>query len=288
MNNLTEVILNKSYNFDIEEWSKQGNSLQFDSGLEQNITGGSIPAISLRILYRGLTFEDYELLRAAYESNHSNTFIVNLNDDIIDKRYDFLTENGSVWAFNEFKFKIDAKENFYKGEISLKTSVFFNFSAYQDLFSQESTYAISTSTNQEFIDLLDDCAPYSVDFSYSNNAISSSIGESVRHMKNKGGLKKVWTLYWLLNESQFLQLITMYRKKAGIMGTFGMPTMGYNMENFAEYLEADYLEDQDDYIIFYQDLDNVLLARFVEDSIKYQKRVDGFFQIQADFIEVKQ
>ena len=49
MNNLTDTILVKDYNYEIEEFAKQGNGLQFDSGLEQRIVKYSIPSITIQI-----------------------------------------------------------------------------------------------------------------------------------------------------------------------------------------------------------------------------------------------
>lgn len=286
MQNLTTELLRKHYHYEVEEWTKQGKAVQFDSGKEQRIVGASIPAIELTISYSGLNWNEYEQIRATYENNHSNTFIVDLGDNLIDKRPDLLTNNGSVWVFKEFTFSINARDRLFNGRITLLTSVFFNFTQYQQLFNQTSSYTISASTNQDFINVMDYAQPFQVELKYYNNALFSNIGESVRHIKNKGGLKRAWTVYWLLEESDFLKLLTLYRKKSGIMGEFGMPSFGTNIGFESQYVIDDYVIDG--YVEFNGDLDNVSKARFMQDSFKYQKRVDGIYTCQADIIEVKQ
>ena len=289
MNDLTDLVLANNRSYTVEEWVKQGGAFNFDSGLEQRVLGASIPAIQLTIDYAPIQWEDFEQLRASYQTNHSNTFIVNLDDTTIDKRSQFMGINASVWTFKEFEFEtVGGASDLFVGKITLLTSVFFNFTAYQNLFTQTSSYTPSTSTDQSFIDLLDDVPPYNAKLKFNNNALFSQIGESIRHIKNKGGLKRYWTLSWLLKESEFLQLITFYRKKSGMMGTFGFPAYGYNLNKTPAYVVSDYIVDQDDYILFYEGIDGTNLARFVKDSFSYQKRLDGFFQVECDFIEVKQ
>lgn len=286
MNNLTTTLLNKHYHIDVEEWGKQGNSVPFDSGIEQRVVISSIPAIELTISYSGMNFSDYEIMRTAYENNNSNTFIVDLNDSKIDLRPDLMTENASVWAFKDFQFKINAKDVLYSGKITLVTSVFFNFTEYQSLFNQFSNYVRSATTDLSFINVLSNAQPYAADFKYSNNAIFSNIGQSIRHARNKGGLKRAWTLNWLLTESKFLQLITFYRKNAGIMGEFGMPEFGISTGFDLPYGDDDYISYQDDYVSR-SVTDSLSNARFTQDSFQYQKRVDGLYQCRADILEVK-
>jgi len=314
MNNLTSVLLSHNYHHDIQEWSKQGSAYPFDSGVEQRIVNYSIPSFELTISYRGLTYSNYKQIRDAYEANNSNTFIVDLNDEIdtnyyieagtgyieneddyidqeisvIDLRPQTMTLNSSVWAFKDFQFKVEAKTLLYTGKITLITSVFFNFDEYQDLFTQSSTYTQSPSTDLSFINVLTDARPYAVDLKYVNNAIFSNIGQSVRHARNKGGLKRYWTMYWLTTESNFLKVLTFYRKNAGIMGEFGVPDYGTDTGLSAEYIVNgdDYIQNSDDYVIF-SSADALSNARFQNDSLQYQKRVDGLYQFQADFIEVK-
>lgn len=308
MNNLTSSLLVKNYNYQVEEYTKQGDAVQFDSGKEQRLVKYSIPSIEISISYAGLNFSDYEAIRIAYESNHSNTFICLFEDPSeisyyvasdyyvsgyvdteisrIDMRAELMGSNSAVWAFKEFKFTIDASTRLYKGSISLVTSVFFNFTQYQDLFSQTSSYSISPSTDETFTDILDEVPPYQAELGYSNNAMFSNIGESVRHAKNKGGLKRVWNLKWIINESQFIQLLTFYRKKSGIMGEFGFPDYGTNAGVTSTYLEFGYIENQNDYIQLLG-IDNLSNARFSKDSFQYQKRVDGMYTCEADFVEVK-
>ena len=307
MNNLTSDLLKNHYHFDIQEWAKQGNAVPFDSGIEQRIVNYSIPSIESTISYRGITWEDYEVLRAVYENNNSNTFIFNFDDETaipeyviadyvladyfqeelsrIDLRPELMTTNASVWAFKDFQFKIDAKTLLYSGKITLISSVFFNFTEYQDLFSQSSSYTLSVSTDESFVNVLANAQPYMADLKYVNNSIFSNIGESVRHARNKGGLKRAWTLYWTLQEANFLKLLQFYRKNSGIMGEFGMPEYGTTYPQL-DYMADDYLEDQLDYVAR-GITDYLSNARFQQDSFQYQKRVDGIYLCRADILEVK-
>ena len=285
MNNLSSVLLSHNYHHQVEEWTKQGTPIPFDSGIEQRIVNYSIPALELTISYHGLTFSDYGTIRFAYENNNSNTFILDLGNEL-DLRGDLMTTDSSVWAFANFQFKINATTRLYTGKITLISSVFFNFTEYQDLFTQSSSYTQSTSTDESFLNVLDYATPYSVDLKYVNNSIFSNIGQSVRHARNKGGLKRYWTMYWLLTETNFLKLLTFYRKNSGIMGEFGTPDYGTNVGVSAPYVEADYIVNQDDYVEA-EGLPSISNSRFQQDSFQYQKRVDGLFQCQADLIEVK-
>jgi len=310
LNNLTTSLLVNNYHYDITEWSKQGNPLPFDSGAEQRIVTSSIPAIELTISYRGLTFGDYESIRTAYENNNSSTFILDLDDEAsitqyvdndylenqsdyilnqisrIDMRPELMGLNSAVWVFKDFQFKINASDMLYSGKITLVTSVFFNFTEYQDLFNQSSSYTRSASTDDSFLNVLTTAQPYSADLKYLNNAIFSNIGQSARHARNKGGLKRAWTLNWLLSESNFLTLMTFYRKNSGMMGEFGMPEFGTSVTVDLPYMDTDYIESQNDYVTR-ASTDAVSNARFTQDSFQYQKRVDGLYQCRADILEVK-
>jgi hypothetical protein len=105
--------------------------------------------------------------------------------------------------------------------------------------------------------------PYQVAFEYISNSIFSNIGSSARHIKDKDGLRRKYTLNWLLQESEFLSLIQFYRKKAGIMGTFGMPKEGsISLGSTAK-----------------------TKAYFMADSFKFDRRVDGMYVCNADIVE---
>lgn len=310
MNNLTTTLLHKNKSYSIEEWGKQGRAIPFDSGREQRIVNYSIPAIELTIDYVALTGAEYETLRTAYENNNSNTFIFNLDDetatevymaaDYVENQSDYVIEehsrldmrpevmsiNASVWAFKDFHFKISAQEFRYSGKVTLITSVFFNFPEYQNLFSQTSSYTRSLTSDVSFFTVLSSAKPNAAELKYVNNAVFSNIGESVRHARNKGGLKRAWTLYWLLEETNFLKLLQFYRKKSGIMGEFGMPDYG-SISVSLPYVADDYIESQDDYVLATGGLDYISNARFMQDSLQYQKRLDGMYQCKADILEVK-
>jgi len=159
------------------------------------------------------------------------------------------------------------------------------------------------------VDVLEDCPPHQVSYKYFNQSLMSQIGASARHIKEKG-LVRAWSMSWLLNETNFIKLLTFYRKKGGMLGTFGITDRGYVPHRYRTiqlYKQGCYLEDVDDYVQtgyltnctsdFPLENTNVLVddgiytkikARFQEDSFKYQKRLDGFYQCTADFVEVKE
>lgn len=285
MENLTDILLTNDYHYQVEEYVKQGRDVGFDSGREQRVVSGSIPAQEIVISYHGLDWVKYKVLREAYESNNSNTFILDITSRVPDLRKQLMTIDSSVWAFKDFRFKIKSTR-LYEGKITIVTSVFFNFPIYQERFDQSSHYTQSLSTDTSFIEVLADASPYAVDLFYINNAIFSAIGQSARHIRNKGGLKRGWTLNWKLTESNFLKLLKFYRQNSGMMGEFGIFDYGYNAGMSVPYVDTDYVVDSDDYVI-QTGVYNVSNGRFVSDSLKYQKRIDGFVLCRADFIEVK-
>lgn len=293
MNNLTSILLDTYSDLKVEEYVRQGQAVVFDSGKEQRVVGGSIPSLEIQITYNNIDADYFEALRLAYEENYANTFICKF-DDNIDMRSLLMTDNAEVYMFKEFEFTADARSERYRsGRITLLSSIFFNFPEYQNLFSQSSSYTPNITTDTSFTDVLDDAPAYQVTYKYSNQSIGSNIGASGRHIKDKG-IKKVWTMRWLLPESDFLKLLMFNRKKAGIMGDFGIYSDGYSTDAEVEdnYVEwEDYLEDyllyNDWYLYINHITENLIKARFVNDSFKYNKRIDGLYTCEADFIEVK-
>jgi hypothetical protein len=281
MNDLTTAILANHSNIKVEEWIRQGSTYEFTSAHNQRVVNTSAPAMEIQITYTNLSLAEYQVLRLAYEANYSNVFIVDTSNDIDDIRRDVMGLNSSVFAFKDFKFNGVAPQVF-NGVISLVTSVFFNYPEYQALHSDSSSYSPQSSLDSTFLTLLSNVAPYRVDYTYASNAIFSTIGQSVRHIKDKNGLRRRFTLHWLINESEFLQLLTFYRKKAGIMGLFGIPVDGV-----AQLFQNAYIEDSNDYVASGYIIDEELInAMFVSDSLKYEKRLNGLYIVQADIIEV--
>ena len=148
MNNLTGTILANHSQIQVEEWIKQGNALEYNNGSNQRIVKNSIPAIEMSIKYSGLTKAQFDALVTVYEANHSSTVVIDA-DEIHDLRDTTLGAGGSVWAFKDFKFTVVAPQ-VYEGQIKLISSVFFNYTAYQNQFSQTSTYAPVSSSDTSF------------------------------------------------------------------------------------------------------------------------------------------
>jgi len=263
MNNITDILLGNHSKVEIEEWLKKGGSLEFNSGKSQQIVKTSITALEMQVSYSGLTFEQFSSLRSVYEQNHANTVIIDASD-AHDIRGGAIGLEASTWAFVEFKFGI-ASPNSFSGSIKLISSVFFDYPNYQEAFSQSSNYIPSPSSDFSFFNLIANVTPYQVDYEYLSNSIFSSINQSVRHIKEKGGLKKKWRLHWSIDESGFLELQKYYRKKAGIMGTFGIVAEGVQGINGSETL---------------------INARFEQDSFKFTKQIGNVYQCNADIVEV--
>jgi len=307
MNNLTSTILANHSNIQAEERTKQGQAIEFNSGKNQRVIGSSIPALEMTLTYKNITLVNFELLRGLYEANHANTFIVDA-DDINDLRPDVMGLNSSVWAFKEFKFRATA-DTLFNGTITLVSSVFFNYTQYTAALTQSSTYSPVTSTNTDFDTLLDSAQPYQVEYDYVSNSIFSNIGQSVRHIKDKGGLRRKWKLSWLLNESQFLLVQKFYRQKAGIMGSFGIPDRGYKphqyntvelfdetttyIEDYTDYFADDYLENEGEFMLVLSgtgtEVDDGLFsktnAHFMNDTFEFTRRVDNMYICSADIVE---
>jgi len=259
LTNRTSNILVDHSNLEVEEWHKQGEQIQFDSGKIQTIVSSTMPSIEMTVRYNNVSQARYESLRTQYEASYASVFILNAGDEI-DWRDNYLANTSNTWAFRDFSFSTDVTNRF-TGTIRLLTSVFFDYTEYQSLFTQSSNYSPTTTTDTSFSALLTgNAVPYKVDYSYINNSIFSSIGGNIRFGKDKS-LKKKWTVYWVLQESQFLELLMFYRKRGGIMSKFGMPKLGYGNVGKTE-------------------------AVFLKDSFSYQKRVDGLYTCQADIVEV--
>jgi len=262
MNNITTTIMANHNNVKVEEWVKQGKSIEFNNGNNQRIVTNSVPALEMDISYNGLTKTDFDALVTVYEANHASTVIIDA-DDIHDLRDTAIHLNASVWAFKEFKFSVVAPA-VYSGHIKLITSLFFNYTQYQDEFSQSSTYSPVTSSDTSFTTVLNSAEPHKVDYEYISNSIFSNIGKSVRHISDKAGLRKVWQLSWHLSESDFLTLLTYYRKKGGIMGQFGMPPEGANGLGTGTKTNA----------------------MFVDDSFKFERLLDNRYTCKAKIVEL--
>lgn len=260
LTNRTPYILHDHSHIQVEQWHKTGEAIQFNSGKNQRIVKNSMGALEMTISYKNISQSSFETKRTQYEAAFASTFILTAGDDI-DWRDDRLVDSSNTWAFKEFKFKATANQR-WTGTIKLVTSVFFDFPEYQDAFTQSSTYSPVTTTDTSFVNLMTNYAqPYQIEYEYINNSIFSNIGQSARHIKDKGGLRKKWQLSWLLQESDFLELLKFYRKRGGIMSKFGMPRLGFGTIGKTE-------------------------ATFMNDSFKYDKRVDGMYICKADFVEV--
>lgn len=260
MNDLTNTILFKNSRYEVVDTPRQGGATLFNNGMEQRIAKYSIPFLSVRISYNGLTSAEFVTLRTAYEQNHARTFICDLGS-FIDKREIMMHYDTQTWAFSDFTFEQSANLK-VNGTITIVTSVFFYFVEYQTLHTEGNLYSVEPSVDLTFRDTLDVAQPSFVRYSYETNALASSIGRSIRHQRDKQGLRRKYSLKWLLTESKFLVLLQYFRKSGGLMGAFGCPDIGV-------------------------DYNSLINARFLTDSFQYTKRLDGLYECEADIIEVK-
>lgn len=260
MTSLTVTLLKNHSRFDSDETGKTGKSVMFDSSSEQRVTRYSMPSMTVTISYRGLSNADYEELRTAYESNYANTFICDLNSKM-DLREDTIGTNGQVWIFTDFRFN-KYPAGCINGQITIMTSVLFNYSQYQNLMSETSTNTVSESSDTTFKTLLTTTSPNSVTYGYKVNSGRSNIGLSARLNKDFQGLRRTYTLTWLTQETEFLALLQYYRRKSGIMGEFGMPDFDINSNT-------------------------LINSRFSSDSMQYVKRLDGLYETELTIEEVK-
>lgn len=265
MNNITTTIMANHNKITVEEWTKQGSELEFYYGNQQRIVRNSVPAIEMDISYDGLTKTEFDALTSVFEANFASTVIIDA-DDIHDLRDTSIGLNASVWAFKNFKFTVVAP-SIYSGNITFVTSVFFNYSQYQNEFSQSSSYSPTTSTDTSFTTILNTVKPNKVTYEYMTNANASNIGQSAKYMLDKGGLRKVWELDWNLSETHFLTLLTFYRKKGGMMGSFGMPEEGAN--GLHTGLGSG----------------TKTKARFLQDSFKFDRLISSRYSCKAKIVE---
>ena len=269
LNNLSSDLLNGHSHIQVEEFMKQGDALQFNSGKNQRIIKNTLPSIEITLSYNNISKTKFDALKSAYELNHANTFeLTNTSQETlseIDSRYKYITgSDASTYAFREFKFtvRVDLR---YTGTIKLISSVFFDYPEYQNLFTQSSSYSPVTTTDTGFITLMETSTPYQVDYEYMSTSLFSNIGQSSRHIKDKGGLRKKWTLSWLLSETKFLALLKFYRMRGGIMSDFGMPENG---------------------VVFNGVTGTVTKSIFMKDSFKYNRNINGLYTCSADIVEI--
>jgi hypothetical protein len=273
--NITSYILANHSHIQVEEWHKQGSAVTFDSGKNQRIVSGSMGALEMTVSYKNIDQDQFDVLKLYYEYFYSRVFILNAGNNI-DWRDKHLGNYSNTWAFRDFKFSLGVDLR-WTGTITLVSSLFFDYYQYQNLHVQTGSYSPTISTDSSFTTLLNTINPYALNIEYLNNSIFSSVGQSVRHIKDKS-LRKKWKMSWLLQESDFLELLMFYRKRGGIMGEFGVPENGINILIY--YIADDYIAD--DYI----ETGNIINSMFMNDGFKYDKRIDGIYNCQTEMVEV--
>lgn len=268
MNNLTSVLLNKDANENFQESLKQSQRFNFEDGTAQTIGYKSVPSLIIDLNYRNISQEDYNAIESAYQSNHSNTFLMNFGENI-DPRINYSRLNNGVFVFGDYRFstsinQMNASEKRYSGKISLITSTIFNYNEFSNIFNEPSQYIPNTTENTDFTAVLSEINPQSVEYGYELNRRFSNLGQSVSTQIDLGNNKKKWKLRFICEESDWLLLITFFRKKGGI-GLFGMPLEGYYFSNNQQLINAS----------------------FEQDSFKHAKLIGGVYQIEFNIIEVK-
>ncbi len=268
MNDLTNSLLTPSANISLDESLKQSKTITFESGLTQTIGTKSVPSLIIDLDYRNISQEEYDIIDGAYQQNHSNTFLLDFGENL-DPRILFNRVDNGVYVFGNFNFstsinQMNGSEKRYSGKITLITSVIFNYVQFQDIFNQPSSYSPNVSTNTDFVTILSEINPQSVDYNYELNRKFTNQGKSVSTQIDLGNNKKKWKLKFLCEESEWILLITFFRKKGGI-NLFGMPKEGY----------------------YYSNTQQLINARFEKDSFKHQKIIGGVYSIEFDIVEEK-
>ena len=264
MNDLSIDLLSCDYNRSYNESSKQSQVFNFEDGSTQTIGYKSVSAITIDLVYRNISKDEFDVIDEAYQNNHSNTFLVEFSDNE-DPRISYTRINNGVFAFGGYSFNISAQQkNRYNGKITLVTSVIFNYTEFSDIFNQPSSYSANLTANQDFIDVLSEINPNSVEYGYELNKRFSNLGKSVQTQDDLGNHKKTWKLKFLCGNEDWIRLITFFRKK-GTIGTFGIPEEGY----------------------FLNITQRNILARFSEDTLKHSQQIGNLYSIEFNIIEVK-
>lgn len=265
MNDLTSTILQRQFSYNISEFAKQASNVVFADGTEQRISTRSSPAIRLDVQYMNISDTVFGQLRTAFEANHTRTFQLQISTPIDSRVLVGTAANNSTWAFIDWEFEASAdKPNRYNGKISCMSSALFNYASFQALYTESSAYTANTTTNTDFETVLTTARPYRVKHSYILNGLKNNVGASLSGQKDKLNAKRSWELSWHLSEAEFVALQTFYRKKGAILGTFGMPSKGY-----------------------YNVGDTLIKARFLSDTLDYNKDVQGRYFVTAQVVEVK-
>lgn len=267
MNDLSSILLTPSSQYSLNESLKQSKTYSFESGTTQTIGTKSVPSIIIDISYDNISQVEYDRIESAYQNNHSNTFLVNMESNL-DIRLLYGKINNGVFAFGDYNFQtsisqMNSSEKRYTGKVTIITSVIFNYVEFQDIYNVPSFYSPNITTNTDFMNVLDLISPQKVSYGYELNRRFSNIGQSLSTQRDLGNSKRTWKLEFLCQESEWIELITFFRKKGGI-GTFGIPKEGYFLDNT-----------------------QLINARFKKDSFNHQKLIGGIYMISFEIIEVK-
>jgi len=259
MNDISSI-LQDTEKVDVEEWTRQGSAVEFNSGKQQSVVRTSIPAYELKISYKSISQSRFEALRNEYENNHANTATLD-----VDSLVDDLRDTGSkTWIFSDFKFTLDGTQRF-TGQISLISSVLFNHPQYTAGIVNASSYdqTANETTDTSFMDMLQICTPYQIVFEYLSNSLVSQIGSSVHHSKDKSGLRRRFKYSWYIQEAEFIELQKFFRKKSilGVIGITDLATFGIGGSLKKTF-------------------------KVMNDSLKFTKNRDGMFKVQAEVFEV--
>lgn len=268
MNDLTSPLIGNEFNLSLNESLKQSRTFDFESGLVQTIGNKSVPSIIVDIAYKNINQTVYDSLEAVYQNNHSNTFLVNLGQDL-DIRILYNLPNNGVWAFSNFQFETSAQQttssgNLYTGKITIITSVIFNYTEFQGIFNEPSNYTPNMTTDTSFSDVLEIINPRKVIYSYQLNRKFQNLGQSLSTQRDLGNSKRTWKLEFLCQESEWIELITYFRKKGGI-NPFGMTKEGYFINNSQQLINA----------------------QFQRDSFTHQKMIGNLYIVNFEMVEVR-
>ncbi len=231
MENLTSILLNNENLHDIKSITHQGVVKTSINGRELRYQSNTMPFIGIRITYPNLSYSEIYDLFKTYEENYAKTFILTIEDDIRDE---LLDSTMNTFIFGAFKFEILAQKRIYTASIELQSSSMYNQTPYNNIRVETESYTPNITTNNEFLSILTQVAPYAVLFDYVNGKLLNTVGANAQYLQGKF-LKKRFNLRFVVNGTYLQLLKNFFYKKGNILGTFGLWENGYGITDKFTY-----------------------------------------------------
>lgn len=281
MDNLTSILLAKNNQYNIKELTHSSNIITFLDGSEQRYQSASMPSLNIEISYTNINEYEFKILSQTFENNIDSAFLIDFPDNI-DIRSELLNATKmNVFKFVDFQFELDSRINFLTGKIILSSTSFYNTTEYSDNLSPYTyTYTPSTSTNLEFMSILEQIKPQRVTHKYNAGVINNRIGGNISTSKGKS-LRRAYELDFVVNEHYLLKILTYFRKKGNKLGTFGILENGYGVvsSKFYEFTDTPSYTNNTGDIIYFREGKQLLLCRgdYYVNDFELTAVVDGVY-----------